>query len=68
MRVTINDRERLVLLSYDEVLVRAGMDPGRVLTVTWSSADGRFNGTLAPGQSVELTDGMRFSVSDTGKA
>lgn len=52
--------------SYEHICEWAGFDPTRILTVVWSTKTGQ--GTIAPGQSRVLTEGMVFNVADTSNA
>jgi hypothetical protein len=58
-------------LSYADIVSLAGRDPARVLTVTYnepSMSDAGRHGTLVSGQTVIVSEGMVFSVSDTSGA
>lgn len=68
MNIIVNGREVEVVLSYEEVVARAGKDPTRIYTIVWRSAHGHFSGTLTPGESVVVYEGTIFSVSDTSSA
>lgn len=64
MKLTINAIEQHLTLTYDEIVSRAGKSPVTRPVVVWKSQDGRFGDELLPGQDVEITNGMVFSVSD----
>ncbi len=75
MNIVINSVKKhvaVVTLSYEEVVV---LTRGRVIaeqtksflyTITWSA--GENGGSLAPGQSVTVQDGMIFNVVGTSRA
>ena len=61
--------------SYEEIVAVAFSDPAdplpsedAVLTVTYSKACHGKQGTLTPGQTVEIAGGTIFNVADTGNA
>lgn len=71
MKIAVNGEEFPLKLSYDEVIIMAGYKAGRVLSVSYRSernGDMRREGTLVPGQSIEVDGGMKFSVYDTSGA
>lgn len=43
-------------------------DPNTVYAVTYHRAHGEKEGTLAPGASVKVKEGMIFNVSETGQS
>lgn len=54
-------------LSYEDLVkIEYGDDEKRVLSMTWRSAKDKYGGILAPGQSVELDEGMVFNMAHTG--
>jgi hypothetical protein len=55
-------RERL---SYEDAVKLVTGDPGVLHTVTYK-AKGQEGGSLTPGQSVAVVDGMRFNAVVTG--
>lgn len=84
MKIILNGREvlvgetsRLTLgdpdahLSYEAVVKLAGHDPSRILTVTYRTrrqGDAQRQGSLIPGQTTKVEDGMVFDVADTSRA
>lgn len=58
-------------VSYEDVVEWAGYGPGRILSVMYSTrraGDEQRQGTLWPGKSTPLEDGMVFNVADTSSA
>ena len=58
-------------LSYEDIVLMAGRKPDRILTVVYSTrrkGDEQRQGTLTPGGSTLIEDGMVFSVADTSSA
>jgi hypothetical protein len=55
-------------LSYEDVVVLAGDDPSRILSVTYSHRASGKQGLLYKGKSVTVMDGMSFGVFDTSNA
>lgn len=74
-RIPVIINARTVLLdgpsaSYPEIVSKVmPLDYEDVVTVTYCKGPwGQYEGTLSPGQRVQLKDGMLFSVTDTGRA
>lgn len=74
MKIYVNGEECLAVgqaMSYEEVVVLAGHDPERVLTVVYhwqGGGDSERNGSLSRGRTVAPAEGMRFTVADTSNA
>jgi len=75
MKITINGREyyrEKREITYDEIVEHAyGEGTKALITITYDwkgPGDIRRQGTIAPGQSVEIADDMRFSACHTGNA
>ena len=74
--IIVNGRRKTVtskVLTFDEVVALAYNDPPTgpnvVITVTYRRGDRqRPEGTLVPGESVRVTDGMIFNVTATDKS
>lgn len=54
------------LVSYDDILAYAGYEPGRIISVTYTT--GGESRILAPGQTVRVAGGACFDVCDTSNA
>jgi hypothetical protein len=54
--------EQTVALAFDPV------PPNSIFTVTYSGGVHHQEGTLKPGQKVEIKDGMEFNVTETGQS
>ena len=71
MNYTVNgekrSREHNFETTYEELLESIGKNPARILTITWAKPDSRC-GTIAPGQSLVVTDGTHISIADTSSA
>lgn len=74
--IIVNGRAReisLKELTYEEI-VNIAYDnnpptgPNVVITVTYAKAEGNKQGTLLPGQSVKIKDGMVFNVKATDRS
>lgn len=83
MRIILNGRTVLVgehgglfqtisgRVSYEDIVEWAGYGPGRILSVTYSTrraGDEQRQGSLSPGRSTAIEDGMVFNVADTSNA
>lgn len=83
MNVTLNGRTVLVgepggvfpttagQVSYEDIVEWAGHGQGRILSVTYSTrrtSDEQRQGSLSPGKSTPIEDGMVFNVADTSNA
>ena len=71
MIVTINGKESALSRSttYEHVVRLAGMDPTKLLTVTYRKGlDGNTEGVLLPKGSLWVKAGMVFNVADTSGA
>jgi hypothetical protein len=73
MEVIINGRESLAPQesSYSRIVKMAFPEaqPTALFSVTFSHGpEGRWSGILAPGEDIEVVDGMRFDVADTSNA
>lgn len=73
--IIVNGREVTVPkeeLSFDELVKLAFPNstpgPNKIFTVTYRRGHGNKEGTLAPGQSVKIKDGMIFNVTETDKS
>jgi hypothetical protein len=58
-------------VSYADLIEWAGYGPDRILTVVYStrrSGDEQREGSLSPGKSTPVENGMVFSVADTSHA
>lgn len=58
-------------ITYEEVATLAGYKPNQILSVVYQgkkNGDSRRSGTLSPGKTTKLEDGMVFSVADTSNA
>ena len=76
--ITINGKRHTFagrVHSYEEIVAFAFADPAdpqpsedAVLTVTYAKACHGKQGTLTPGQTVEIVAGTVFNVADTGNA
>jgi hypothetical protein len=56
-------------LSYEEVAKLAGKDPQRLPTITYlRGSEGDARGTLTPGQTLELVDGIVLTAVVTDSA
>lgn len=75
MKITINGHEyhrEKPTISYEEIADHVlGEVPGHLLTVAYNwrgPGDMRRSGTIAPGESIEVADGMTISAYNTGNA
>lgn len=83
MRITLNGRDVRVgeyggtfpetagQVSYEDIVEMAGHGRHRMLSVTYSTrrfGDEQRHGSLTPGKSTLLEDGMVFNVADTSNA
>ncbi len=73
--IFINTREMQIpkkeRLSYEDVVALAGiqLEPNMVATVSYSRGeDNKPSGTLAPGESVKVKEGMRFDVVPSNRS
>ena len=69
IRFKVNGDEHVMMpgtIPYEEIIVMAGYDRSRIVSVTYKSKER--NGILAPNTRVEVSEGMRFQVSDTSGA
>lgn len=70
--IFVNSRPRKVRgprISFEQLLPLAGVDPAQDPTlyeIEWTH--GHHAGTLVPGQSVELENGMRFDVGRSNRS
>lgn len=63
--------EGVETLSYEQVLHLLGHRKDRILTVVYhwrGEGDISRDGSLSPGKSVKVAEGMRFTVADTSNA
>ena len=73
-RIFVNGEEKTVEsddLSYDQVVKLSyptPPDPNTIFTVTFRKAKEPHEGSLVPGQSVEIREGTVFDVTPTGKS
>lgn len=83
MKITLNGQTVLVgepggvlptiagHVSYEDIVEWAAYGPGRILSVTYSTrraGDEQRQGSLSPGKSTPIEDGMTFNVADTSNA
>lgn len=73
--IIVNTREKTVekgKISFDEVVALAFNNPPTgpnvAFTVLYRRGQGNDEGSLAPGQSVEVTEGMIFNVTATDRS
>ena len=71
INIIINGRPRRVVektMSFEEIVALAfnPIPPGAFFTVTYSH--GHTGGTLVPGQTVPVQNGMKFDVTETGQS
>lgn len=73
--ITVNGRERTVEdkeLSFEELVRLAFENPASgpyiVFTITYRKGHGNKAGTLAPGESVKVKEGMIFNVTATDRS
>lgn len=71
--ISVNGRDHLVnknVLTYEDVVTLAGLNPKRVLTVVYKGVAGRkTEGTISPGRFIRgVIPGTRFTVADTSGA
>lgn len=57
-------------LYYDDIVILAKKNPNVLQTVTYTVGreNGHLDGSLVPGQSLKIEDGMKFNVIYTGNA
>lgn len=73
-RIIINGEEHIVeteVLSYEQVVSLAyptPPEPNMIYTVTYRKAKEPHEGSLVPGQRVEIKEGTIFDVTPTGKS
>lgn len=71
MEITINGTKQPLKLTYEDIIMRAGYKPNRIISVVYRGkkhGDIHREGTLYPGASVEVEDGMVFNAADTSNA
>lgn len=72
--IVINGREKIITtkaVSFEEIVGLSGLPSGQntVFTVTYRRAPGqKHEGTMVPGETVEVKDGMIFNVTATNKS
>jgi hypothetical protein len=71
INIIVNGRPRKVTgpsISFEQVVTLAfnPVPPNAFFTVTWSH--GNQAGSLTPGKSVSIQNGMKFDVSETGQS
>jgi hypothetical protein len=71
VRITVNGVEKRTMgqeVTYDYVIALDDPNERRLMSVTYTGAEGNTQGILSLGQSVRVVDGTRFSVAFTGNA
>lgn len=69
--LTLGDPSGTGHLSYGDIVQQAGYARDRVLSVTYCTRrkdDQRREGSLCPGESTRIEEGMIFDVADTSNA
>ena len=71
--IIVNGRPKKVAegdLSFSEIVALAftPVPPNALFTVTYSRGDNNKSGSLQPGQTVKIKDGMIFNVTETGQS
>ena len=71
INIIVNGRPKKVPdrdISYDDLVALAfnPVPPNAYFTVTWSH--GNQGGTVQPGQTVPIRNGMKFDVTETGQS
>jgi len=71
--IIVNARKKTVIseeVTFEEIVALAfdPIPPNSLFTVTYTGGVHHKEGTLKPGQKVEIKDGMEFNVTETGQS